>query len=194
MILSQPELRKAVEDSRIVFDPPLQEVQWGEASLDLRLGFSFTSLIKIPGMKLSVADGLQGLAKAGFWKTMELREQNELGKRESLALSPGEFVLGFTHEKVTVPRDLIARVEGRSTYARVGLSMHQTAPWIQPGWTGNIVLEIMNNGPITIELTPLVDRPCQLTFFQLTSALPETLAYGSRDTDVYQGQRHPINP
>jgi deoxycytidine triphosphate deaminase len=72
--------------------------------------------------------------------------------------------------------------------------MHQTAPWIQPGWTGTIVLEIMNNGPITIELTPLVDRPCQLTFFQLTSALPEELAYGSRETDIYKDQRHPIKP
>ena len=194
MILSQPELRKAVEQRKIVFEPPLQEEQWAEVSVDLRLGFNFTSLIKIPGMKLSVAEGLQGLAKAGFWRTMELREQNDLGKRESMSLSPGEFILGFTHERVTVPRDLIARVEGRSTYARVGLSMHQTAPWIQPGWTGNIVLEIMNNGPITIELTPLVDRPCQLSFFQLTSALPEELAYGSRETDIYKDQRHPIKP
>jgi dCTP deaminase len=115
MILSQPEIRKAVGLRRIVFEPPLQEEQWGEASVDLRLGFSFTSLIKIPGMKMSVADGLQGLAKAGFWRTMELREQNDLGKRESMSLSPGEFVLGFTHERVTVPKDLIARVEGRST-------------------------------------------------------------------------------
>lgn len=194
MILSHLELRRAVEAKTIVFDPPLQEKQWGEASVDLRLGFSFTNLIRIPGMKISLAEGLPGLAHAGFWRTMELREEDELGKRESLSVLPGEFVLGFTHEKVTIPNDMIARVEGRSTYARVGLSMHQTAPWIQPGWTGNIVLEIMNNGPITVELTPLIDRPCQLTFFQLTSPLPADLAYGSRQTDIYKDQRHPLNP
>lgn len=194
MILSQLELRNAVEEGRIVFDPPLQEKQWGEASVDLRLGFSFTKLMGVPGMKISVADGIQSIAHAGFWRTMELKEQDEFGKRPSFSLYPGEFALGFTHEKVTIPNNLIARVEGRSTYARVGLSMHQTAPWIQPGWTGRIVLEIMNNGPLTVELTPLIDRPCQLTFSQLTSALPTNLVYGSRQTDVYKDQRHPLKP
>ena len=70
--------------------------------------------------------------------------------------------------------------------------MHQTAPWIQPGWSGPIVLEIMNNGPLTVELTPMIDRPCQLTFFRLSSELPEGLAYGSRQMDRYQDQTHPL--
>jgi len=192
VILAQPEIRKAVENEEIVFDPPLEEKQWGEASVDLRLGYSFTSLIKIPGMKISVANGLQGISKAGFWKTMELKAEDEIGKKPSFSLNPQEFVLGFTHEKITIPRNLIALVEGRSTYARVGLSMHQTAPWIQPGWSGPIVLEIMNNGPNTVELTPLIDRPCQLTFFQLTSELEEEVAYGARPGDVYKDQKHPI--
>lgn len=194
MILSQPALRKAVEEGKISFDPGLEERQWGEASIDLRLGFSFTILEKgLSGMKLSVADGMQAIAKAGFWNTKELNEYDEHGKRESFTLDPGEFVLAMTHESITVPNDLIALVEGRSTYARLGLSMHQTAPWIQPGWSGPIVLEIMNNGPLKIELTPLVDRPCQLTFFQLTDTLSEDMAYGSRTTDTYQDQQHPID-
>lgn len=192
MILSQPDLRSAVERREIVFDPPLEESQWGEASVDLRLGFSFTRLKAPTGMKVSVADGLAGVAAAGFWDTMELQEQNRFGKRETHPLGPGEFVLCLTRESVTVPRDLIARVEGRSTYARIGLSMHQTAPWIQPGWSGPIVLEIVNNGPLTVELTPLLDRPCQLTFFQLTTELPADLAYGQRDTDRYKDQKHPL--
>ncbi len=74
----------------------------------------------------------------------------------------------------------------------MGLSMHQTAPWIQPGWSGPIVLEIANRGPVTIRLTPLVYRPCQITFFQLTSGLPAELAYGSRSSDAYQNQAHPL--
>jgi dCTP deaminase len=84
---------------------------------------------------------------------------------------------------------MIAMVEGRSTYARVGLSMHQTAPWIQPGWNGQITLEIRNSGPLKIELTPLIDMPCQLTFFQLSSELAEAAAYGSRSGDVFQNQK-----
>ena len=100
MVLSQPDLRKAVAEGRVRFDPPLEETQWGEASVDLRLGFRFTSLSKIPGMKISVAEGLDAVAKAGFWKTMDLAEFNELGKRNSCPVSPGEFILAFTRERV----------------------------------------------------------------------------------------------
>lgn len=192
MVLSQPDLRAAVKAGRIVFTPPPEEDQWGEASVDLRLGFSFTQLKALPGMKISVAQGLNSIAAAGFWKTIERAEFNALGQRETFSLGPGDFVLAMTYESVTVPRDLIALIEGRSTYARVGLSMHQTAPWIQPGWSGPIVLEMMNNGPLTIELTPLVDRPCQLTFFRLSKPLPARMTYGSRPTDVYQHQTHPL--
>lgn len=114
------------------------------------------------------------------------------GKRVSFCLDPNEFVLAMTHETITVPTNLIALIEGRSTYARLGLSMHQTAPWIQPGWCGRIVLEIKNHGPARVELTPLLDHPCQLTFFQLTSALPDALAYGGKAGNSYANQKHPL--
>jgi dCTP deaminase len=193
MILSQPDIRREVKKGRIVFDPPLEEKQWGEASVDLRLGFIFTRLVDLPNMKVSVADGFGGLARAGFWERIELTERDEKGDRRAYTLAPGEFVLAMTHEAVTVPRNMIGMVEGRSTYARVGLTMHQTAPWIQPGWDrSRIILEIKNNGPLKIELTPLIDRPCQLTFMRLTAPVPKRLAYGSRPTDVYQGQEGPF--
>lgn len=192
MVLSQPDLRDAVKKGKIAFTPALEDNQWGDASIDLRLGFSFTQLKSLSGMKVSVAQGLAALGAAGFWKTMELNEFNDLGQRATFSLEPKSFVLAMTYESVTVPRDLIALVEGRSTYARMGLSMHQTAPWIQPGWSGPIVLEIMNNGPLTIELTPIIDRPCQLTFFKLSKPLPQSLGYGTRATDVYKDQTHPL--
>jgi len=193
MVISRPDLRKAVKAGRIIFTPALEEDQWGEASFDLRLGHSFTQWKKnLQGVKVSVAKGLASLASVGLWQTKELKELDSLGNRETFTLAPGEFVLAMTYESVTVPRNMIALVEGRSTYARVGLSMHQTAPWIQPGWSGPIVLEIMNSGPLTIELTPLIDRPCQLTFFQLSTPLPASMTYGSRLTDVYKDQTHPF--
>lgn len=193
MILSQPDLRQAVEDRVIAFDPPLKEEQWGEASIDLRLGFQFTKLKNVKGMRVSVAEGLRELGDTGFWQTVELQETDEFGKIQTFCIEPGEFVLAMTHEKITVPKNMVALIEGRSTYARIGLSMHQTAPWIQPGWHGPIVLEIMNHGPLKIDLTPLIDRPCQLTFFQLSTSLSDDQAYGSRPGDSYQDQDHPLH-
>ena len=194
MVLSQPDIRKAVEDKEIVFDPPLEEGQWGQASVDLRLGFNFTRLKKdIPGVKISLADGLGTLGALDFWNTQTLKKQDAFGKLQTFALEPNEFVLAFTYEKITVPPHLIAMVEGRSTYARAGLSMHQTAPWIQPGWRAKpIVLEIINHGPLTIELTPIKDRLCQLSFLTLSSTLPAELEYGNRPKDRYVHQEHPI--
>ena len=177
----------------IAFSPQLEDQQWGEASVDLRLGFQFTKLREVHGITVSIAEGLKSIANLGVWDTKELRMQDELGNQESYDLRPREFVLALTYESVQVPKYLIARVEGRSTYARMGLSMHQTAPWIQPGWSGPIVLEIANQGTLTIKLTPMIDRPCQLTFFKLSSALPETLAYGARPTDQHKDQSHPLD-
>ena len=192
MILSQQDLRKAVEAGEIKFEPALEDPQWGEASVDLRLGHQFTKFKNISGVTISVAEGLKALGSLDLWTTKELKSDNGFGHPEDLVLHPGEFLLALTHESITVPRDMIALIEGRSTYARVGLSMHQTAPWIQPGWSGPIILEMMNHGPLEIKLTPTVDRPCQLTFFQLTSEVPWEKAYGARSTDVYQDQEHPL--
>ena len=193
MVVSQPDLRAAVEEKRVQFNPPLNEQQWGPASVDLRLGFKFTRLKALDGVTVSVAAGLGVLSSSGFWDTIDLEEPDAFGKRQSFMLEPGEFVLAMTHEAITIPNNMIALVEGRSTYARVGISMHQTAPWIQPGWPGRpIVLEMLNNGPNQVSLTPLIDRPCQLTFFALTSPLTDEMTYGARATDAYAEQAHPL--
>jgi dCTP deaminase len=188
MILAQSDLRKEVQDGAIRFDPPLEDRQWGEASVDLRLGLQFTMLKAAPGAKFSMAKGIGVIAQTGLWIQKTLKTKDEFGRKETFTLGPGEFVLALTHERIWVPNHLIGLVEGRSTYARVGLSMHQTAPWIQPGWNGQITLEIRNSGPLEIELSPLEDMPCQLTFFQLSSRLADGQAYGSRSGDVFQNQ------
>ena len=192
MILAQAELREAVEKGDIEFNPPLEEAQWGEASVDLRLGYEFTTLVDQDSVTISVADGLAALAQSNLWNTDNLREPDIHGRPKFHEIRRGDFVLAQTYETIKVPRDMIARVEGRSTYARVGLSMHQTAPWIQPGWSGPIILELMNNGPLTIKLTPKLDRPCQLTFFKLTSEVSKEHAYGAKARDTYQDQEHPL--
>ena len=192
MILSQPQLLECVNKGTIGFSPELEEGQWGEASIDLRLGHQFTKLKAIEGIRVSVARGIGVVAEANLWEEVELKTGAELGTQDCYTIKPGEFVLAKTHEKITVPRNLIARVEGRSSYARVGLSMHQTAPWIQPGWEGKIILELMNSGSLSIDLTPIQDRPCQITFFRLTSEVPEEQAYGAKKTDGFQHQERPF--
>lgn len=191
MILSRPELEDEIRRERIRFDPSLEADQIGQASIDLRLGHVFTCWKQNLGsLTVATAAGIpQGVE---LWDTRTTVDRDELGKRETVKIGPNEFLLAMTYEQVTIPPDLIGFVEGRSTYARFGLTMHQTAPWIQPGWTGSITLEIRNSGPLTLELTPIDDRPCQLTFMRLSSPLPDELVYGTGKFDVYQKQQHPL--
>ena len=190
MVLSQTDIKQEMKRGEIAFTPELEEQQWGPASINLRLGFQFTKLREVRGVTVSVAEGIDPALK--LWDDRELKERDAHGERETYELAPGKFVLAKTYESIRVPKHLIARVEGRSTYARMGLSMHQTAPWVQPGWSGSLILEIANLGSLTVKLTPLVDRPCQLTFFRLVTPVSDELAYGSRPTDRYQNQEHAL--
>ena len=160
MILSQPEVRAAVDKGEIRFDPPLEERQWGEASIDLRLGLKFTKFKDAPSVKFSMSKGIGAISNTALWHEETFPLRDKFGKRVTYTIEPQEFILALTHEHIWMPRNLIAMVEGRSTYARVGLSMHQTAPWIQPGWDGHITLEIRNSGTFNIELTQIDDMPC----------------------------------
>lgn len=188
MILSKPDIKQRVSGGDIFVSPELEDNQWGEASIDLRLGFDFTKILEATGATFSVSQGLATIAASNLWSKKRLRERDEHGVPETFTLRPGEFVLALTHETIEIPPDLIGFVEGRSTYARMGLTMHQTAPWIQPGWRGQITLEIRNAGPLCISLTPLIDRPCQLSFFQLSTPLDADDTYGAQDGGRYQNQ------
>ena len=112
---------------------------------------------------------------------------DEFENRRTFRLMPGGFVLARTLEVVKMPPHLIGIIEGRSSYARMGLSMHQTAPWIHPGFNNNITLEIRNSGSLQFDLTPRVDRPCQLTILRMSKPV--------ENSDLYHGQfQHPAHP
>lgn len=182
MVLSQAQIIENIESGKLEFIPPIDENQIGPTSIDLRLGFNFFKIQNIKGLTLSIETGIPD----GLWVEKILEEKDEFGKPERYYLDSGEFVVARTLEIVKIPTHLVAFVEGRSTYARMGVSVHQAAPWIHPGFNNDIKLEMMNNGPARIELTPKMERPCQLTFFELTSEIPKEKAYGSRLTDKYQ--------
>jgi dCTP deaminase len=108
---------------------------------------------------------------------------------EPFILHPGEFVLGSTYEMVTLPDDLAARVEGKSSLGRLGLLTHATAGFVDPGFSGHVTLELANVATLPIKLYPGM-KIGQLCFFRLSSPAQHpygSAKYGSR----YQGQRGP---
>jgi len=119
----------------------------------------------------------------------DLTELVEVAGEQAFILHPGEFVLGSTLERIRLPDDLVARLEGKSSLGRLGLLIHSTAGFIDPGWDGHVTLELSNvaNLPITIYYGMKIG---QLSFVQLTE--PAETPYGSGALgSKYQGQRGP---
>jgi dCTP deaminase len=119
----------------------------------------------------------------------ELTEQVEISDDQPFILHPGEFVLGSTLERVGLPDDLVARLEGKSSLGRLGLLIHSTAGFIDPGWDGHVTLELSNvaNLPITIYYGMKIG---QISFMQLSE--PTSRPYGTSSLgSKYQGQRGP---
>ncbi|GAB2976194.1 dCTP deaminase [Frigoribacterium salinisoli] len=119
----------------------------------------------------------------------ELTRLVETPADEPFVLHPGEFVLGSTYELVSLPDDVAARLEGKSSLGRLGLLTHSTAGFIDPGFSGHVTLELSNVATLPIKLWPGM-KIGQLCFFRLTS--PAEHPYGSTETGSrYQGQRGP---
>ena len=119
----------------------------------------------------------------------ELTRLIEVDPTEPFILHPGEFVLGSTYEFVTLPDDVAARLEGKSSLGRLGLLTHSTAGFVDPGFKGHVTLELSNVATLPIKLWPGM-KIGQLCFFNLTS--PSEHPYGSEKySSRYQGQRGP---
>jgi len=119
----------------------------------------------------------------------ELTEEVAIEEDRPFILHPGEFVLGSTLERVRLPDDLVARLEGKSSLGRLGLLIHSTAGFIDPGWDGHVTLELSNvaNLPITIYYGMKIG---QVSFMQMTE--PAAVPYGSTSLgSKYKGQRGP---
>lgn len=175
MILSDRELLLEIEAGHIKFDPDIdRDVQIQDASIDVRLGAT-----------LRVPNHLEGQILAPHERVRaELQGVEVPIPPGGYNLRPQEFVLGHTHEKVALPLYLAARLDGKSSLARLGLMVHFTSGHIAPGFDGIIVLEILNHSPNTIALMPLM--PIGQLVFEKLSMLPRK-AYSGR----YRGQLGP---
>jgi dCTP deaminase len=119
----------------------------------------------------------------------DLTELVEVGEESAFILHPGEFVLGSTLERVALPDDLVARLEGKSSLGRLGLLIHSTAGFVDAGWDGHLTLELSNVANLPIALYPGM-KIGQISFLKMTTAAEHP--YGSDATgSKYQGQRGP---
>ena len=178
MVLSDRSIREEIEGGRIVIDP-FDERLIQPSSVDVRVDSSFRVFHNSRYPYIDVRQPMDDLTEL-----VEIQ-----GDEQPFILHPGEFVLGQTLERVTLPDDLVARLEGKSSLGRLGLLIHSTAGFIDPGWDGHVTLELSNvaNLPITIYYGMKIG---QVSFVQLSE--PAETAYGA-DTlgSKYQGQRGP---
>lgn len=178
MLLSDRDIRTELDSGRIQLDP-YEPAMIQPSSIDVRLDRFFRLF---DNHKYAVIDPSQD--QPDLTRLVEVE-----GDDEPFVLHPGEFVLGSTYESVTLPDDVAARLEGKSSLGRLGLLTHSTAGFIDPGFTGHVTLELSNVATLPITLWPGM-KIGQMCFFRLSSPAEEpygSATYGSR----YQGQRGP---
>lgn len=179
MILSDRDIKKAIKEGKLIFKPALSKDQIGPASIDLKLGpiFKYFNITK-----QHLLDIKNGLPDDDFIVT------KKLNKDEPFVLHPNNFVLAATKEYVIVPDNMILRVEGKSTLARLGILVH-TAGFVDPGFEGTLTLEISNQSNLPVALYPEM-YICQIAVEYLSS--PAEVPYNKRKKSLYSKAKGPM--
>jgi dCTP deaminase len=177
VLLSDCDILAEIDKGRVVLDPWDPDMVQ-PSSVDVRLDRYFRLF---DNHKYPVIDPAA--------EQPDLTHLVETEPEDAFVLHPGEFVLASTYERVTLPDDIAARLEGKSSLGRLGLLTHSTAGFIDPGFTGHVTLELANVATLPIKLWPGM-KIGQLCFFRLSS--PSEHPYGSEKYGSrYQGQRGP---
>jgi dCTP deaminase len=177
MLMSDRDIRASIEAGQIGLEP-LEMGLLQPSSFDVRLDRFFRLFDNHKYPYIDPAEQQDDLTRL-----------IEVKSDEAFILHPGEFVLGSTFEFVTLPNDVAARLEGKSSLGRLGLLTHSTAGFVDPGFKGHVTLELSNTATLPIKLWPGM-KIGQLCFFKLTS--PSEFPYGSdKYSSRYQGQRGP---
>jgi dCTP deaminase len=177
MLMSDRDIRASIESGQIGLEP-LEMGLLQPSSIDVRLDRFFRLF---DNHKYAFIDPAE--------QQDDLTRFIEVKSDEPFILHPGEFVLGSTYEFVTLPNDVAARLEGKSSLGRLGLLTHSTAGFVDPGFKGHVTLELSNVATLPIKLWPGM-KIGQLCFFKLTSEAEHP--YGSdKYSSRYQGQRGP---
>jgi dCTP deaminase len=187
MILSNEEIRRALSSGDIAITPAPADDQYTTSAVDLFLGNQFRcwddKLFKPKGAQIALNLAEQQFSQTAAAYLVEKGREAD----GTVVLGPGSFVLAITREKVHLRHEarIAARVEGRSSLARIGLIVHLTAPTVHAGFEGYITLEMLNHSPFYLKLVPDKTRICQLIFERLGETPTSAIA-----TD-FQGQVDP---
>ena len=186
MRLCDRDIVAALDKQRIRIEPRPDDRAVSGVSVDLRLGdrFRVFSSHTIPYIDLS---GSREKVDQAVEKVMG--DEIRIAPTDTFVLHPGELALGVTLESITLPDDLVGWLDGRSSLARLGLMVHVTAHRIDPGWSGNIVLEFFNSGKLPLALRPGMAIGA-MSFETLTG--PAQRPYTKRDDAKYRGQDGPL--
>jgi len=177
VVLSDRSIRRLIADGDIEIDP-FDESLVQPSSVDVRVDRYFRVFRNSRYPYIDVKQPME-----------ELTELVEIDDEDPLILHPGEFVLGSTLERLALPNNLVARLEGKSSLGRLGLLIHSTAGFVDPGWNGHVTLELSNVASLPITLYANM-KIGQLSFMQLSE--PAETPYGSAALgSKYQGQRGP---
>ena len=177
MIFSDRDLRVLIDEGKLVIEP-FDPTSVQPSSIDLRVGNQFRVFANSRYPFIDVKKQMD-----------DLTELVEVGEDEPFILHPGEFVLGSTLERVALPDDVVGRLEGKSSLGRLGLLIHSTAGYVDPGFSGYLTLELSNVANLPITIYPEM-RIGQLSIFQMTS--PAENPYGSgKLRSKYKGQVGP---
>jgi dCTP deaminase len=178
MVLSDRTIREEIDRGRIIIEP-LSPDCIQPASVDLHLDKKLLAFK--PQRYPAYIDVKHSLD--------HLNEVVEVDEDKAFFLNPGEFVLISTLESITLPNDIVARLEGKSSLGRIGLLVHSTAGYVDPGWQGHLTLEISNVAKLPITLYYKM-KIAQISFLRLTS--PVDRLYGAAELgSKYQGQTDP---
>ncbi len=176
-VLSDRTIKEELAASRLVIEP-LDEANIQPASIDLQLDRVFRIFRVTQRPFVDVRQPME-----------DLTELVTIEDEEPFIIQPGTFVLGSTLESVTLPDDIVARVDGRSSLGRLGLLVHATAGYVDPGWTGKLTLELSNQSQMPIALYYGM-KISQISFLRMST--PVDRPYGSESlASRYQGQTGP---
>ena len=179
VILSDRSLKQQITEGRIVIEP-LDEALIQPSSIDVRIANLFRVFRNHTRGVIDV--------KVDLTELTELIEIPQDGTQPFM-LHPGEFVLGSTLERIAVPDDLVARIEGKSSLGRLGLLIHSTAGFIDAGFDGHVTLELANVASLPITLYPGM-KIGQVSFMEMTTPADNPYGKGAAGSK-YQGQRGP---
>jgi dCTP deaminase len=180
MVLSDRDIIKSLEEGRIRIDPaPDLEKQLGSVSVDFRLGKTF---MVFEHSRFSYIDPRHPQSIGDAMRTIEVEDD------ESFIMQPGDFALASTMESLELADDLLGRLEGRSSIARLGITVHSTAAVFEPGWIGTATMELSNLGRMPVALYPGM-RICAFSFETVSS--PVMTPYRKKTGNKYAGQVTP---